>query len=84
MPLFKKKLNLFQALRKEKTAKARNAGNTEVPNLQDPLVEIYDHGGSKRKAEVPANQGRGKDVKKVSYVSFEMVEKPRRGVELAS
>jgi len=33
--------------------KAKNAGNTEVPNLQDPLVEVHVHDGSKRKAEVP-------------------------------
>jgi len=32
----KKNLNLFQALRKEKVAKARAARNTEVSNLQDP------------------------------------------------
>jgi len=53
----KKNLNLFQALRKEKGAKARSAGNTEVPNLQDPLMEVHVHGGTKRKAEVPAKQG---------------------------
>jgi len=29
----KKNLTLFQALRKEKAAKARVAGSTEVPNL---------------------------------------------------
>ncbi|QCD86697.1 hypothetical protein DEO72_LG3g1222 [Vigna unguiculata] len=61
----KKNLNLFQALRKEKVAKVKAAGNTKVPNLQDPLVEVHVHGGSKRKAEVPAKQGGGKDVKRV-------------------
>ncbi|QCD92466.1 hypothetical protein DEO72_LG5g530 [Vigna unguiculata] len=61
----KKNLSLFQALRKEKAAKARSAGNTKVPNLKDPLVEIHVHGGSKRKAEVPAKQDGGKDVKRV-------------------
>ncbi|QCD99727.1 hypothetical protein DEO72_LG7g1012 [Vigna unguiculata] len=63
--LGKKNLNLFQALRKEKAAKAKSAGNTEVPNLQDPLVEVHIHRGTKRKAEVPAKQGGGKDVKRV-------------------
>jgi len=63
--LGKKNLNLFQALRKEKAAKAKSAGNTEVPNLQDPLVEVHVHGGTKRKTRVPAKQGGGKDIKKV-------------------
>ncbi|QCD78684.1 hypothetical protein DEO72_LG1g2320 [Vigna unguiculata] len=63
--LGKKNLNLFQALRKEKTAKVKSAGNTEVPNLQNPLVEVHLHGDSKRKAEVPAKQGGGKDVRSV-------------------
>ncbi|QCD89757.1 hypothetical protein DEO72_LG4g706 [Vigna unguiculata] len=49
----KKNLNLFQTLRKENATKARTAGNTKVPNLQDPLMEVHVHGGSKRKAEVP-------------------------------
>jgi len=49
----------------EKAAKAKSARNTEVPNLQDPLVEVHFHGGSKRNAEVPAKQGGGKDVKRV-------------------
>ena len=31
--------------------------STEVPNLQDPLVEVHVHKGSKRKAKVPAKQG---------------------------
>jgi len=61
----KKNLNLFQALCKEKATKAKNAGNTEVSNLQDPLVEVHVHGGSKRKVEVPTKQGGGKDVKRV-------------------
>jgi len=52
--LGKKNLNLFQALRKEKDPKAKNAGNTKVRNLQDPLVEVHVHGGTKRKVEVPA------------------------------
>jgi len=52
--LGKKNLNLFQALRKEKVAKDKSDGNTEVPNLQDPLMEVHVHGGTKRKADVPA------------------------------
>jgi len=51
--LGKKNLNLFQALGKEKAAKAQSGGNTKVPNLQDPLVEVHVHGGTKRKVEVP-------------------------------
>jgi len=61
----KKNLALFQALRKEMAAKAKTAGNTEVPNLQESLVEVHVHGGTKRKAELPARPGKGKDVKKV-------------------
>jgi len=61
----KKNLTLFQALRKEKAVKAKAAGNTKVPNLQESLVEVHVHGGTKRKAELPARHGRGKDVKKV-------------------
>ena len=61
----KKNLNLFQALRKEKAAKAKNVGNIEVPNLQDPLVEVHVHNNMKRKAEVPTKQGGCKDVKRV-------------------
>jgi len=61
----KKNLTLFQALRKEKAVKAKAAGNTEVPNLQESLVEVHVHDGTKRKVELPARPGRGKDVKKV-------------------
>jgi len=61
----KKNLTLFQALRKEKVVKAKAIGNTEVPNLQESLVEVHVHGGTKRKAELPARPGKGKDVKKV-------------------
>ncbi|QCD90235.1 hypothetical protein DEO72_LG4g1190 [Vigna unguiculata] len=61
----KKYLNLFQALRKEKAVKEKTAGNTEVPNLQESLVEVHVDGSTKRKAELPARPGRGKDVKKV-------------------
>ncbi|QCD87465.1 hypothetical protein DEO72_LG3g2001 [Vigna unguiculata] len=57
----------FEALHKEKAAKAKAAGSIEVPNLREPLVEVdVDvHGGSKRKVELPARTGGGKDVKKV-------------------
>jgi len=61
----KKNLTLFQTLRKEKAARVEAVGNTEVPNLQGSLVEVYVHGGTKRKVELPTRPGRGKDVKKV-------------------
>ncbi|XP_027905181.1 uncharacterized protein LOC114164639 [Vigna unguiculata] len=61
----KKNLTLFQTLRKEKAARARVTGNTELPNLQESLVDVHVHGGTKRKVELPARPGRGKDVKKV-------------------
>jgi len=35
----KKNLPLFEALQKEMAAKAKTAGNTDVPNLQESLVE---------------------------------------------
>ena len=44
---------LFQAFRKERAMKAKIAGNTEVPNLQESLVEVHVHGGTKMKAELP-------------------------------
>ena len=61
----KKNLALFQALRKEMAAKAKDAGKAGVPNLQESVVEVHVQGGMKRKAELPARPGRGKDVKKV-------------------
>jgi len=61
----KKNLTLFQALRKEKVMKANAAGKTEVPNLQESLVEVHVHGGSKRKTKLLSRLGKGKDVKKV-------------------
>ncbi|QCD96854.1 hypothetical protein DEO72_LG6g1564 [Vigna unguiculata] len=60
----KKNLALFQALRKEMVAKAKIARNTDVPNLQESLVEVHVHGGTKRKAELPARPGKAKNVKK--------------------
>jgi len=61
----KKNLALFQALKKEMAAKAKIVGNTKVPNLQESLVEVHVDGGTKRKAELPARPGKGKDVKKM-------------------
>jgi len=61
----KKNLALFQALRKEMAAKAKEAGKTDVANLQESVVEVHVHGGTKRKAELPPRPGKGKDVKKV-------------------
>ncbi|QCD92926.1 hypothetical protein DEO72_LG5g995 [Vigna unguiculata] len=83
--LGKKKLNLFQTLWKKKAAKAKSAGNTEVPNLQDPLVEVHVHEGMKRKAEVLAKQGGGKNVKKVRATllglgSFSGAKNPEAGL----
>ncbi|QCD79681.1 hypothetical protein DEO72_LG1g3328 [Vigna unguiculata] len=45
-------------------AKAKTTGNTDVPNLQESLVEVHVHGNTKRKAELPARPDKGKDVKK--------------------
>ncbi|QCD86081.1 hypothetical protein DEO72_LG3g602 [Vigna unguiculata] len=61
----KKNLALFQTLRKEMAAKAKAAGKTDVPNLQESVVEVHVHDGTKRKAELPPRPGKGKDVKKV-------------------
>jgi len=61
----KKNLNLFKALHKEQAEKAKNVGNTDIPNLQELLVEVQVHGGSKRKAIVPAKQGVGKYLRRV-------------------
>jgi len=46
-------------------AKAKATGKTDVPNLQEFVVEVHVHGGTKRKAELPPRPGKGKDVKKV-------------------
>ena len=62
--LGKKNLTLFQTLRKEKATRATTVKSTEVPNLQESLVEVHVHRGTKRKAELPARYGEGKDVKK--------------------
>jgi len=61
----KKNLALFQTLRKEMAAKAKAAGKTDVPNLQESVVEVHVHGRTKRKAELSPRPGKGKDVKKV-------------------
>jgi len=50
--LGKKNLDLFRTLCREQVEKAKNVGNTKVPNLQEPLVEVHVHGGSKRKASI--------------------------------
>ena len=63
--LCKKNLNLLKALRKKQVEKAKNVGNIGVPDLQEPLVEVHVHEGSKRKATVPTKQGVGKDLKRV-------------------
>ncbi|QCD78544.1 hypothetical protein DEO72_LG1g2180 [Vigna unguiculata] len=52
-------------LRKEMAAKAKAAGKTDVPNLQESVVEVHVHSGTKRKVELPPRPGKGKDVKKV-------------------
>ena len=64
----KKNLALFQTLRKEMAAKAKVVGKTDVPNLQESMVEVHVHGGTNRKAELPPRPGKGKDVKKVRAV----------------
>jgi len=61
----KKNLALFQSLRKEMATKAKAAGKTDVPNLQESVVEVHVHGGTKRKAELSPRHGKGKDVKRV-------------------
>jgi len=61
----KKNLALFQSLRKEMAAKAKAAGKADVPNLQESVVEVHVHGGTKRKVELPPRPGKGKDVKKI-------------------
>jgi len=33
--------------------------------LQESVVEVHVHGGTKRKAELPPRPGKGKDVKKI-------------------
>ena len=81
----KKNLTLFQTLRKEKAVKVRVAGNTKVPNLQDSLVDVHVHGGTKRKAELPARPGKGKEVKKVRAIlmgagSSSGVKRPEAGL----
>jgi len=67
----KKNLALFQELRKEIVAKAKATRNTDVPNLQESLVEVYVHSGTKRKAELLARPDKGKDVKKVGAALLE-------------
>ena len=61
----KKNLAFFQSLRKEMAAKAKATGKTEVPNLQESVVEVHVHDGTKRKVELPPRHGKGKDVKRM-------------------
>ena len=68
----KKNLALFQSLGKEMAAKAKAAGKADVPNLQESVVEVHVHGGTKRKAELPPRPGKGKDVKKIRAVLIGM------------
>jgi len=49
-------------------AKAKAAGKVDIPNLQESVVEVHVHGGTKRKAELPPRTDKGKDVKKVRAV----------------
>jgi len=49
-------------------AKAKAAGKTAIPNLQESVVEVHVHGGTKRKVELPPRASKGKDVKKVRAV----------------
>ena len=46
-------------------AKPKAAGKSDVPNLEESVVEVHMHGGTKRKVELPPRAGKGKDVKKV-------------------
>jgi len=46
-------------------AKAKAAGKADVPNLQESVVEVHVHGGTKRKAELSPRPRKGKDVKKI-------------------
>jgi len=52
-------------------AKAKVAGKTDVPNLQEFVVEVHVHGGTKRKAELLPRPEKRKDVKKVRAALLE-------------
>ena len=56
---------MAQSLRKEMTTKAKAAGKTDVPYLQESVVEVHVHSGTKRKVELPPRADKGKDVNKV-------------------
>jgi len=66
MAQLRKKINLFRSLCKEHNEKAKNMGNTKVPNLQEPLVEVRVNGISKRKTSIHIQKGIGKDMKRVN------------------
>jgi len=46
-------------------AKAKATRKTDVPKLQESVVEVHVYGRTKRKAELPPRPSKGKDVKKV-------------------
>jgi len=75
----KKNLALFQTLRKEMAAKAKATRKTDVPNLQESMVEVHVHGETKRKAGLPPRPGKGKDVKKVRRPCLEQGRLAGRG-----
>ncbi|QCE04571.1 hypothetical protein DEO72_LG8g2607 [Vigna unguiculata] len=75
----KKNLALFQSLRKEMATKAKAVGKTDVPNLQESVVEVHVHGGMKRKAELPPHPDKGKEVKKVRAALLGAVSASRAG-----
>jgi len=56
----KKNIALFQSLRKEMAAKAKAVGKTDVPNLQESVVEVHVHDRTKRKVSCHLDPARGK------------------------
>ncbi|QCD87419.1 hypothetical protein DEO72_LG3g1955 [Vigna unguiculata] len=74
----------IEGLRKEKAVKVKEAGNTEVPNLHESLVEVHVHGDTKRKPELSARPSRGKDVKKGPKVGMIELSKTtvRKDIEI--
>ncbi|QCD89528.1 hypothetical protein DEO72_LG4g474 [Vigna unguiculata] len=56
----KKNLTIFQTLRKEMAAKAKAAGKTDVPNLQESVVEVHVHAGRKGRLSFCLDPGREK------------------------
>jgi len=60
-----KNLSMFKSQRKELAKKAKNVGDADIPNMKEPLVEVWMQGGSKRKMTIPTKKGVGKDIKRV-------------------